>query len=274
MAGSIANLNVRLTANIGAFAASMSAAAKPLASFAGKVGSASAKLVSFAGAATALVAGGSLALLTSHSMDAIDANAKLADRLGFTTEQLVGLQHAASLAGVGSEELTGAMEKMLKNIAEAAAGGGAASNTLQQIGLDAKTLANSTPDEAFKLIADGLLTIENPAQRAAATMDIFGKSGQSLGALLMSGSEGIAAAQAEAEKLGITFSRVDASKVEAANDSITRMKAVFTGVTNQIAIGLSPFIDAAAKKFTELATSGGGIWPKVGTAIEGVTGGI
>src|SRR5882672_7101589 len=168
MAGSIANLNVRLTANIGAFAASMSAAAKPLASFAGKVGAASAKVVSLAGAATALVAGGSLALLTSHSMDAIDANAKLADRLGYTTEQLVGLQHAASLAGVNSEELTGALEKMLKNIAEAAQGGGSAGDTFRQLGLDAKTLADRTPDEAFKAIADGLLHIENPAQRAAA----------------------------------------------------------------------------------------------------------
>src|SRR5258705_12004769 len=108
---------------------------------------------------------------------------------------------------------------MLKNIAEAEQGGGSAADTFRQLGLDAKTLADSSPDEAFKLIADGLLNIENPAQRASAMMDIFGKSGQSLGSLLMSGSKGIAAAQAEAEKLVLTFNRVDASKVAAANDS-------------------------------------------------------
>src|SRR5207247_2365101 len=104
-------------------------------------------------------------------------------------------------------------------------------------------------------IADKISKIENPAERATAAMQIFGKSGQQLLPLMMSGAEGLAAAQKEAEKLGLTYNRVDAAKVEAANDSMTRMKAVVTGVGNQLAIQLAPFIDAAATKLTALASS-------------------
>src|SRR3954468_24115653 len=116
----------------------MSAAAKPLTSFAGNVAGAASKVTALAGAATALIAGGSLAALVHSSMEAIDTNAKLADRLGFTTESLTGLQHAAGLAGVDSESLTGALEKMLNNLSDAATKGGPAADALAQLGLDAK----------------------------------------------------------------------------------------------------------------------------------------
>jgi hypothetical protein len=270
MANSIATLSVRLTANISSFSASMAAATKPLAGFASSVAGATTKIVGLAGAGAALVAGGSLVYLTKQSLNAIDTIAKLADRLGLTTEGLIGLQYAGDLAGVSSDQLTGALEKMLKSLGGAADDGELASNAFTKLGLNAEALANSPADEAFSTIAQKISEIENPAERATAAMAIFGKSGQSLLPLMMSGADGIKAAQQEAEKLGLTYSRVDAAKVEQANDAITRMTKIFEGVTNQLAIGLAPYIDAAATKFTELATSGGGIGPMVGGAIEWV----
>src|SRR5437870_719288 len=100
-----------LTANIGGFTSNMAQAAKPLASFAGGVGAATAKIGGMVSAVAGLVGAGSLTALVHHSMEAIDANAKLSDRLGVTTEKLVGLQYAGDLAGVSNEELTGGLEK-------------------------------------------------------------------------------------------------------------------------------------------------------------------
>src|SRR4051812_28753013 len=116
----IANLNVKLLANISGFASGMASAAKPLVDFAGKVAGTSLKIGGLVSAVTGLVGAGSMAALVHQSMEAIDTNAKLADRLGMTTEGLVGLQHAAGLAGVSNESLTGAMEKMLKALGGAA----------------------------------------------------------------------------------------------------------------------------------------------------------
>ena len=270
---SIANLNVKLTANIGAFASTMAAAAKPLAGFAGGVTSAATKLTGLVSGITALVGAGSLTVLVTQSMEAIDTNAKLSDRLGITTEALAGLQYAGDLAGVSSEELTGGLEKMLKALGGAADDGDLASNAFTKLGLNAKALANMPTDQAFASIATQIAAIQNPAERAAA-VGVFGKSGQSLLPLMMSGAEGIKAAQAEAEKLGLTYSRIDAAKVEAANDSMTRMKSVVTGVGNQLAIAVSPFIDAAAAKLTEMASSGDGMGTKIVNAFEAVVGGI
>ena len=74
----------------------------------------------------------------------------------------------------------------------------------------------------------------------------------------------------KAQKLGLTFNRVDAAKVEAANESFVRLQGVITGVGNQLAIGLAPYIDAAVSKLVEMTSAGGGIGPKVGGAIEWV----
>lgn len=271
MATNISTLSVKLTATASAFASTMKGAANHVTSLGSSVLSTGSKIAGFAAGLTALAAGGSLLYLTHQSMEAIDANAKLSDRLGLTTESLAGLQHAGALANVSNEQLTGSLEKMLKALGGAADDGEDASNAFTKLGLDAKKLANLPTDQAFAAIADKISKIENPAERAAAAVSVFGKSGQSLLPLLMTGAEGIKAAQEEAEKLGLSFNRIDAAKVEQANDAITRVRETFTGVSNQIAIGLAPYIDAAATKFVELATAGGGIGPKVSGAIEWVT---
>ncbi len=161
MAGSIASLNVRLIADIGGFAAGMSAAVKPLTSFVGSIGSAATGVGGLMTALTGLAAGGAsiagLAELTHSSMESIDATAKLSDRLGVTTEALTGLQHGAKMAGIDSEELTGGLEKMLKSLGQAANGGGPAAEALQRMGLSAKALADESPDAAFKQIAAGIV---------------------------------------------------------------------------------------------------------------------
>lgn len=197
-------------------------------------------------------------VLARGTMESMAATGRLADRMGITTQKLTGLQHAGAMAGVGTEEVTNGLEKMLHSLGEAATGSGTAAVAFAHLGLNAQQLANMSPDQAFTSIAEGLKNIGNPAERAAVAMEIFGKSGQNLLPLLMEGKEGIAAAQAEAEKLGISFNRVDAAKIEAANQSMKRLQSVFEGAIQTLVIQLAPFIDAIAGKLTDLGTSGQG----------------
>jgi hypothetical protein len=247
-----------LTASIGGFSATMKTAASGLKSVGNVVSEVSSKIFSLTGVLTGVASAGALVLLVKGSMESIAATGRLSDRLGIATEKLGGLQYAAKLAGVENETLTGGLEKMLKNLGEAAEKSGPVAAALASIGLNAKQLASMAPDEAFEKIADGLKSITNPAERAATTVAIFGKSGQELLPMMMQGSEGIKAAAAEAAKLGVTFNRVDAAKVELANQSIIKLQSVLTGVMNTLAIQLSPFITAVANKFVGFATSGRG----------------
>lgn len=268
MAGSIANLSVRLSANINQFTTGIQAAIKPLKQLGSQVLSIGGMVNPMVGAFAGLAGAAGVGALVKGQMEAIDSTAKLSDRLGIGTEALVGLQHAANLSGVSAETLTGGFEKMLNTLADAATNGGAAANTLNKMGLNATQLANMAPDQAFAAISDGLIGIKNPADRASAAMDIFGKSGQSMLPLMLAGSEGIKAAQAEAEKLGLTFSRVDAAKVEMANDAMTKLGQVAVGVGRTLAVQLAPYITAAADALTDVATSGEGMGAKVTGAFK------
>lgn len=270
----IANLSVRLSANINQFSSGMTAAIKPLKQLGSQVASLGGLVNPAVTAFAGLAGAAGLGALVKGQMEAIDSTAKLSDRLGISTEALTGLQHAAGLSGVDAESLTGSLEKMLNTLNDAATKGSTAAATFQKMGLDAAKLANMAPDQAFAAISDGLVNIKNPAERASAAMDIFGKSGQALLPLMLSGSEGLKAAQAEAAKLGLTFSRVDAAKVEAANDAMSKMGEVAQGVGRTLAIQLAPYITAGADALTNFATSGEGLGPKVIGGFKLVLSGI
>lgn len=253
MAKKISSLSVVLGATVAPFVSAFSRARNAVASFSAKIKSAGMSVIRFTGIASALsaVLGGlGFGNLVKGQMDAIDANAKLADRLGLTTEALAGLQHAADLSGVSSEQLTGAFEKMLNAVGSAAAGEAGAVRAFENIGLSVAELSAMSPEDAFKTISDALSAIENPAMRAAAAQDIFGKAGQSLLPVLAEGSEGLAAMQKEAAELGLTFSRVDAARVEEANDAFSRAKSAVVGVARTVAAVIAPFITKIADALT------------------------
>lgn len=273
MATTIGNLVVKLTAVTAPFTRGLASASSTVSGFVGGVARAGvqiAKMATAAAAAGAAITG----YFVRGQMQSIDATAKLADQLGFTTEQLVGLQHAADLAGVSSDELSAGMRRMLKNISDAGNGLATAKRSLDDLGLSQAKLEGMSPDEQFKAIADAFATIPSFADRARIAQDLFGRSGVKLISIMQGGAAGIEAAQKEAEKLGLTFSRVDAAKVEAANDAMTRLWSVLTGAARTLAIELSPFITAAANKLIEMGTSGEGMGAKVVSAVEFVIRGI
>ena len=271
---SLPSLNTVLKASATPFEAAMGAAKASVEQFAGAIGSTQARIAGMVGAVVGLAGAGSLGALVRSQMDAIDGAAKTADQLGIETSALISMRHAADLAGVGNEEFDASLRRMQKAIGEASVGGGAAAEKFTALGLSVADLTNSSPDQQFQKIADAVMAIENPAQRAAAVTDIFGKQGQKLLNTMMGGADAMKQAAAEAEAYGIAVSRVDAAKVEAANDSLTRVAGVIRGVGTQLAVALAPYIEAAAVKFVELATAGGGIKSTVGTAVSWVASAI
>jgi len=66
-------------------------------------------------------------------------------------------------------------------------------------------LAGLSPEQQFKLIADRLAEIEDPTPRAATAMDVFGRSGTKLLAMLSGGAAGIEELQEQARGLGLTI---------------------------------------------------------------------
>jgi hypothetical protein len=269
--GLISNLAVGITATTGAFAAKMRAATKPVREFANAVTSERARLVGFfSGVATA--AAGALASYAvvhriAETSETIDKMAKLSDRLGSTTEELAGLKLAADLSGVAFDELATASEKLTKNLGNPSQ---EVTEALDALGLEAKDLKGLGVEKQMELLANRFQLVASNEDKAAYATALFGRAGQALLPMLNDGAGAMQQAAKDAARLGLTFSRIDAAQVEAANDAITRMQGAIEGVQTKLAIQSAPFIEALADKLTNFITDFGG----VGKVIEGIFTGI
>lgn len=206
--------------------------------------------------------------LVKSSLDAADSLAKTSDRLGIATEALAGLRYAGELAGVSAEQMDKGLGKLSAKLAEAASGSQSAQQTFTALGLNYKELAQMAPDQAFAKTADAMNELGNANQRAALAQDIFGKGMGNMVNLMAGGADGLAEAAKEAEALGLSLNRVEAAKLEIAGDSITRIKSVFSGAANTIALELAPWIQTAADLFVQMGTGTGVFGEAMGVLRE------
>jgi len=185
----------------------------------------------------------------SESGDALD---KMSARTGVSVEALSELGYAADLSGTDMETLENGLRVMQKTLTEASQGSKGANEELARLGLTVQNLAELSPDEQFKLLAERISRIQDPAARAAMAMEIFGKAGTKLLPLMADGAAGIEAMQQEARSLGLTVSTETARDAAALNDALgTLWKVLKQGV---FAIGgaLAPTMKDLAERITRI----------------------
>ncbi len=215
---------------------------------------------------------GSMGAWVKQSMDAINSTRRMATELGTSTEAMSRLESVAKLSGISTEELSGGITKMERGLTEVAqTGGGKAAHVLEQFGLSAQELARQDPADTFKQLLGVLGQIQNPMERMKAAMDVFGRGSRPLLELVAKGKEGIEEMEASADKLGVSFSDIDAAKVQEASVAMSEIWETVAGVGRSIAIELAPWIHEAADKFIQWAKTGSGAANIVGQAMGWVT---
>ena len=208
--------------------------------------------------------------LIKSSINAGDELAKTADKLGVTTTALAGLRHAAELTGVSTGTMDMALQRFTRRAAEAAQGTGEAKGALQELGINADDLVKLPLDEQMSVVADAMSGVERQSDKVRIAMKLFDSEGVALVNTLGGGAAALEQMTAEAEHLGLTLSRTDTAQMEAANDAITRLKGVFTGLTNQLGVAFAPIITFVADGFRQAAldsTAFGNIGQKVANAL-------
>lgn len=191
----------------------------------------------------------------------IDQLAKTADKLGITTEALQAMQDAGERAGISNSNLNISLQRMTRRVAEAANGTGEAVKALDKIGLSAKELVKLSPDQQFAAISKELEGIGNQSEKVALAFKFFDSGGVDLVRLT---GNAVAEARAEMELLGISISRLDAAKIESANDAFQRIGRNITGVQQKMTVAMAPAIQTIATAFNVMAANAGG-WGEVTT---------
>ncbi|ANP64998.1 hypothetical protein [Vibrio alginolyticus] len=269
----IAKLTVALYANSAQFTSELQKSQKKAKNWSDSIS----KTMSIAAKATAgaaVAAAGSLALVYNQQAALIDQTAKFADRIGISTEALTQFRHASELTGVGSKNLDMSLQRMTRRIAEAATGSGEAAPALKQLGLDAQALGQMTPDQQLYTLADAFTQVESQSERVRLAFKLFDSEGVGMVNMLAGGSDGLRTMADEADRLGITLSRIDAAKVEMANDAMYKVGVTTTALKQEITTQLAPIVAAMAEEFLAYSQQFGGMNNMVAEGIHSTVSGI
>ena len=210
------------------------------------------------GAAVSVAATAATAAIVAGSLKSIDALAKTSDKLGIAISDLQALRQAAELTGVGTNTLDMSLQRMTRRLSEAAQGTGEAQDALKELNLDALALAKVSPDEQFREIAGAMKQVGSQSDRVRLAFKLFDSEGAALVNTLALGKSGLQEIGDEMDALGASITRVDAAKVEAANDAMLRVATAAGAVSDRLTIELASSITAVANQMVAEFSRGSG----------------
>jgi hypothetical protein len=165
-------------------------------------------------------------------------------RTGLSVEALSALGHAATQSGTDMETVEGAVRRMQKALLAGSEENLQAAGTFATLGLSVAKLARLSPEQQFAVIAKAIARIPSPTFKAAAAMQVFGKSGTAL--LPMIGELG--ALTQEAKDFGLVWTGDEAKQADALGDALDLLSKVGKRVFEVIGSAIAPVLTDLAMR--------------------------
>jgi hypothetical protein len=210
-----------------------------------------------------------------------NAAAELTDlslKTGISTTRLQEMSYIGDQVGVSLDTITGAQARLVRSMNEGRDGAGDQAEAFKALGVsvtDSQGALRNTQD-VFNETIDALGRIENPAERDALAMKLFGKSAMELNPLIKTGSDELARMAAEAHKVGAVMSEEDVAALEAFDDTLASLQAGLKGTLGTLAAAFLPGFEAVfgqiggyLEQFSAIVSGADGDFGKI---AEGLTG--
>lgn len=201
------------------------------------------------------------------AMEAGGALVDLSARTGVAIDNLAVLQEAFKQAGMAAEDIGPVVAKLQKNITEAGNGSLGAQAKFTQLGITLQEISGLGADAQLALIGEKISKIQDPAQRSAATMELFGKSGSKLLSVFSAGGM-----DEVAKKVGsqARLLKENAGIFDSVTDNVgmigNKVQGFFVGLASNVVPQLANAIDDLAK--IDLAPLGESLGEGIAVAIE------
>lgn len=196
-----------------------------------------------------------LGKLADNALTAADKIAKVADKVGLTTDQLQELRFAADQSGVGTDKLDMAMQRFSRRVGEAAQGSGELYDTLKQynIGvLDANGGTRANID-ILNDLANAIKGAKSQQEALRIAFKAFDSEGAALVNLLRGGSDGLDKMRAEAQRLGIVMDAELVRKGEEARSKLDALGNVLQAKLNIALVNAAPLLEKTGGLLTGMA---------------------
>lgn len=200
--------------------------------------------VAFIGATAGIAAVAGAVYGLSGRISKLAGVADEAVKTGLSGAFLQRLGYAADQSGVDVGTLTAGIKKLTVAI------GKGDEKPFAALGLSLKDLKDMSPEDQFSAVAGAIGKLPTAADRAAAAVKIFGKSGIEMTGLFAGGLNEVNKLMADAKALGIGVSDEDLAKAAAADDAIQRMSASFGALADKAAVTFAPMIESIADGIT------------------------
>lgn len=202
---------------------------------------------------------------------------KLSGITGATAEQSSQLMAVASYMGVSMDDSAAAFAKFSKNVAtakesmaNAASQGKESTSVLDKLGLTLNQVSGKNTVEIFKLIQERLRGMKDGAEKTKIEMELFGRTGYQMHAMLNMSAEQMEAVTNRAKEMGLVIDDETAAKSAKLNRELRDLEN--TGKRLAISIGqeLIPVFQDYAQGALDIAKEFESMTAEQKSAIAGI----
>jgi len=128
--------------------------------------------------------------LVGHTLDEARALNKLSKQTGESVEELKKLEYQANLSGVSSDDLRMGIRRLYMDLGQASSGSKRMKGIFDAFGIETDKKKGLEPvSEMLVKVADGMSQISDPSEKAALSMQLFGRAGMQMIPLLSKSTE-------------------------------------------------------------------------------------
>lgn len=195
--------------------------------------------------------------------DLVDLNAQT----GVAIDKLMELQMAFDLNGMKAEQVQPVLAKLQKSISEAASGSADAAAKFALMGVQIEDIQGLSADEQLFKVGEAISKIENPAQRSAMAMDIFGKQGAKLLSVFSAGGmDEVRKVLGNQSALMLENAGIFGKASDALGTTGSKVKGFFTGMAAEIVPQFTDLLDRLSK--LDLSGIGQSLGDGIAVALE------
>jgi hypothetical protein len=197
--------------------------------------------------------------LGKGALDSAVSIGKLAEKTGASVGTLSVLAMASHDVGVSQDEMGSALTRLARNMEQASQGSTKSQQAFKSLGVSLADIKSKNPADLFVEIAQKLQEMPDGATKAAASMQLFGRSGANLIPVLNEIGEngGFEAAKQKAQDLGLYLSDDFVAQAKAGEEALKNMADITQGFAMQFMSGFVPQAAGAVEDLNKTISEGG-----------------
>lgn len=206
--------------------------------------------------------------LTNEVQDNALAMGKLAKQTGLSTDAIQVYMKAAGPSAAAQEALTKGLQKFTVTAGQAELGSKKVGLALAQMGISSSEFSKMNMDQKLETVTKKLAGVEDPAQRAALGVALFGKGVQGMTSTLDKvAHEGFGTLLEKLKEMGLYLDRDTINAMASVKRQMKEMGETSKGLATQFMAGLMPGVQEAMNGIVRDTNKGAGGFKMLGEVV-------